>query len=49
MNLTLTIKALCIQVALIIQKWIQNMNLIFTFSLLLLQEAFPLTKFFLDY
>lgn len=46
MNLTLTIKALRMQVALIIQKWMQNMNLIFTFSLLLLQEIFPLAKFF---
>ena len=46
MNLILTIKALCIQVVLIIQKWVQNMNLIFIFSLLLLQEIFPLTKFF---
>lgn len=46
MNLTLTIKVLCIQVALIIQKWMQNINLIFTFSLLLLLEIFPLTKFF---
>jgi hypothetical protein len=49
MNLTLTIKALCIQVVLLIWKWIWNMNLIFKFSLLLFQEIFPLTKFFLFY
>lgn len=48
--LTLTVKVLCIQVALIIEMWMQNMNLIFTFTVLLLQEVFHLTKFFLfDY